>query len=65
MKKTTVNLGKAGKIKMKEGGLHASLHISADKKIPKAKIAKATHSNNPKIAKQANLAQTFAGFKKK
>lgn len=41
------------------GGLHKSLGVAMGKKIPMAKIEKATHSSNPKVVKQANLAKTL------
>jgi hypothetical protein len=47
-------------LKISEGGLHRSLHIPASKKIPAARIAEAKRSKNPRIRKQATLAQTFA-----
>lgn len=48
------------KADIKPGGLHASLGIAQDKKIPAAKIEAATHSDDPKVRRQANLAKTFA-----
>lgn len=44
----------------KPGALHKALHVPMDKKIPKEKIEKATHSKSPLMRKRANLAQTFA-----
>ena len=41
------------------GGLHRSLGVPADKIIPQSKIMKATHANNPRIQKQARLAETL------
>ncbi len=49
---------------IKKGGLHKSLGIAADKKIPAAKIAKAAKQSG-KVGKQARLAQTFAKMRKK
>jgi hypothetical protein len=43
-----------------KGGLHRSLGIPEDEKIPKARIQAATHSDNPKVKKQAILAETYA-----
>lgn len=43
-----------------KGGLHRSLGIPMDKKIPIKKIKKAEHSKNPKIKKQAVLAETLS-----
>lgn len=48
-----------------KGGLHRSLHVPAGQKIPAARIEAATRSRNPKIRKQANLAQTYAHFRPK
>lgn len=42
-----------------KGGLHRSLDVPEGKKIPAAKVEKATHSGNPKVAAQARLAQTL------
>lgn len=47
------------------GGLHKSLGIAAGKKIGPAKIKAAEQSSNPKTRKQANLAATLEGFKKR
>ncbi len=46
-----------------KGGLHESLHIPEGEKIPAKKIAKAEKSSNPKIRKQATLAETFKKFR--
>jgi hypothetical protein len=45
-----------------KGGLHRSLHVPEGQKIPAAKIAKAAHSQNPRVRKQANLAKTLKGM---
>ena len=42
-----------------KGGLHRSLGVPEGEKIPAKKIAKATHSEDPKVAKQARLAETL------
>lgn len=47
-----------------KGGLHRSLGVPAGEKIPAKKLEKATHSSNPKVRKQAQLAKTLKGFKK-
>jgi hypothetical protein len=52
-----------GAIKHK-GKLHKELHIPENEKIPAKKLAKAEHSKNPTIRKEANLAKTLKGFKK-
>lgn len=45
-----------------KGGLHRSLGIPEGEKIPKARIEAATHSDNPKTAAQARLAETLEGM---
>lgn len=47
------------------GGLHRSLGVPEGEKIPTAKIEKAAHSSNPKVKKQAVLAETFAKHRPK
>jgi hypothetical protein len=44
---------------LKKGALHKSLHVPMDKNIPEAKIEKAEHSRNPKLARRARMAQTL------
>ncbi len=46
------------------GALHRALGISTSKKIPAEKLAAALKSKNPKIRKMAQLAKTFAKFRK-
>lgn len=48
-----------------KGGLHRSLHVPEGNPIPKAKINKAEHANNPKVAKQARLAATLEHMHRK
>ena len=48
----------AGAIKH-PGALHKALHVKEGEKIPAKKLAKAAHSDNPKLAKRARLAQTL------
>lgn len=48
-----------------EGGLHRSLGVPAGEKIPAKKLAKAEHSDNPKIRKQAALAETLKKLHKR
>lgn len=52
----------AGAIKH-PGALHRSLGVPQGEKIPPAKIAAASHSDNPTLARRANLARTLAGFR--
>jgi hypothetical protein len=47
-----------------KGKLHAHLGIPAGDKIPAAKLEAATHSSNPTIRREANLAETLKGFNK-
>lgn len=41
------------------GALHKELGIPEGQKIPAKKLAKAAHSDNPKLAKRAQLAETL------
>lgn len=47
------------------GKLHRDLGVPEGKKIPAKKLAKAEHSKNPAIRKEASLAKTLKGFHKK
>lgn len=47
----------------RKGALHKALGVEMDKKIPEKKLEKATHSRNPLIRKEANLAETLKKFK--
>jgi hypothetical protein len=42
-----------------KGKLHEKLHVAEGKKIPAKKLAKAEHSKNPKLRKEAVLAETL------
>ena len=44
------------------GKLHHELHIPGGQKIPAKKMAKAEHSKNPTIRKEAALAKTLSRF---
>jgi hypothetical protein len=44
------------------GALHRELGVPEGKKIPAKKLAKAAHSDNPKLARRANLAETLKGL---
>lgn len=46
-----------------KGGLHRSLGVPEGEKIPPGRIEAATHSNNPKVRRQANLAKTLKGMR--
>lgn len=46
------------------GALHKALKVPKGEKIPEAKIEKATHSDNPRLRKQANFAKTLRGLRK-
>lgn len=54
----------SGAIK-KPGALHKELGVPKGKKIPEAKLEKAEHSDNPKLRKRANLAETLKKMHKK
>lgn len=47
------------------GKLHRELGVPEGKKIPAKKMAKAEHSKNPTIRKEAALAKTLKGLRKK
>jgi hypothetical protein len=47
------------------GALHKALHVPEGEKIPAKKLEKAKHSDNPKLAKRARLAETLKGLHKK
>jgi hypothetical protein len=46
-----------------KGGLHRSLGVPEGEKIPAKKLEVATHSDDPKVRKQANLAKTLKGMR--
>lgn len=48
-----------------KGKLHKALGIAPGKKIPEKKLEKAEHSKNPTLRKEAMLAETLKGFKKR
>lgn len=43
-----------------KGGLHRALGVPEGENIPKEKIEKAKNSDNPHLAKMANLAETMS-----
>ena len=47
-----------------KGKLHKALDVPQGQKIPAKKLAKAEHSSNPTIRKEADLAKTLKGFHK-
>ncbi len=51
----------AGAIKH-PGALHRALHVPQGEKIPAKKMAKAAHSENPRLRRMANLAHTLKGL---
>ena len=53
-----------GAIKQK-GALHKTLRVKKDKKIPKEKLEKASHSSNKKTEKRARLAITLGKMNRK
>jgi hypothetical protein len=48
-----------------KGGLHRSLGVPEGEKIPSKKLERATHSDDPKIRKQAALAETLKKLHKR
>lgn len=48
-----------------KGALRKSLHVKAGETIPSGKLDKAAHSENPTLAKRANLAKTLRAMHKK
>jgi hypothetical protein len=48
-----VSLGKKGSFSVKEGSLHAMLHIPRDQKIGQARMKAASHSSNPTLRRKA------------
>jgi len=51
----------AGAIKH-PGALHRELGVPKGEKIPAKKLEKATHSDNPKLAKRAKFAEELKSF---
>ena len=48
----------------KPGALRKELHVKKGKNISEKKLEKAAHSDNPKLAKRANLAKTLRGIRR-
>lgn len=48
-----------------EGSLRKALHVPEGKNIPSGKLEKAAHSENPTLAKKANLAKTLKAMHRK
>ena len=46
------------------GALHKELGVAKGKPIPEKKLEKAEKSKNPKLARQARLAETLKGMSK-
>jgi hypothetical protein len=46
------------------GSLRKALHVKAGQKIPAKKLAKAAHSENPKMRRKANMAKMFKRSRK-
>ena len=44
------------------GALHRALGVPEGEKIPEKKLAKAGHSDNPRLRKEAALAKTLKGM---
>lgn len=51
--------------KSSKGKLHKALGISEDKKIPEKRLKKAEHSKSLKIRKEAILAETLKGLRRR
>ena len=49
----------------KPGALRKALHVPEGKDIPSGKLEKASHSENPSLAKKANLAKTLKAMHRK
>ncbi len=47
------------------GKLHRELGVPQGEKIPAKKLAKAEHSKNPTLRREANLAKTLKGLRKR
>jgi hypothetical protein len=47
---------------MEKGALHKSLHVPEGEPIPAKKLEKASNSENPTLARRANLAKTLKGL---
>lgn len=50
---------------IKKGALRKKLHVKKGQNIPEAKLEKAEKSKNPKTRRQAILAETFKGMRKR
>jgi hypothetical protein len=48
-----------------KGKLRKALGVEGSKDIPAAKLEKATHSKNPTLKKEAVLAETLKGLRKR
>ena len=44
------------------GALHRALHVPQGEKIPAKKLAKASHSGNPRLRREVKLAETLKGM---
>ena len=47
-----------------KGGLHRSLGIPENEKIPEKRIVKAEHSSDERVRREANLAMTLKSLRK-
>ena len=50
---------------LKKGALRAELGVKAGSTIPKQKLLKATHSDDPLLKKRSILAENFSKMRKK
>jgi hypothetical protein len=53
------------KMHLKKGALHKELSVPINETIPSGLLHKAEHSENPKLAKRANMADTLKHLRKK
>ena len=55
----------AGAVGAHPGALHKALKVPEGEIIPKSKINKAEHGDNPKVAKEARLAKTLSHLRRR
>jgi hypothetical protein len=53
LKSRKVNLGDKGSFSVKEGSLHAMLHVPQDEKLGEKRMKAASHSSNPVLRRKA------------
>lgn len=50
---------------LKKGALHRALGVPEGENIPASKMEEAKHSQNPKVRRMADTAETLKGLRKK